>query len=183
MVNVLKFFSKSKEGKELSNFYKGNVIIDDRLYNCGESAFHGSKYIVVSDMKNLPIKRKCLLLEYGRKFEVGGDFGDLDGSQLKSKGGKKGLMLTMEELKYWDIKSDVIQIKICQYKYDTNHRIREIINDSKGRYLVHSALRLSLENVKKRKWEGRIVIEDGKPVLYGGNKLGCIWMKIRDIYD
>jgi hypothetical protein len=38
-----------------------------------------------------------------------------------------------------------------------------------------------VENVKKRKWEGRDVIEDGKMVVYGGNRLGCIWMELRDI--
>ena len=92
-------------------------------------------------------------------------------------------MLTIEELKYWDIMSDEIQIKICKYKYDTYYRIRELLNDSKGRFLLHPALRVSLENVKKRKWEGRCVIEDGKMIVYGGNRLGCIWMKIRDEYE
>ena len=181
--SVLKFFGKSKEGKELSNFYKVNVVIDGREYNCGESAFHGNKYIVVSNMENVTTERKCVLLEYGRKFEIDGEFGDFDGGKLKSKGGKKGLMLTTEELKYWDIMSDEIQIKICKYKYDTDYRIRELLNDSKGRFLLHPALRVSLENVKKRKWEGRCVIEDGKMIVYGGNRLGCIWMKIRDEYE
>jgi predicted NAD-dependent protein-ADP-ribosyltransferase YbiA (DUF1768 family) len=54
--NVLKFFGRSKEGKELSNFYISVVVVDGREYNCGESAFHGSKYIVVSDMKDMDME-------------------------------------------------------------------------------------------------------------------------------
>ena len=179
--NILKFFGKSKEGKVLSNFHKEKVVIDGREYNCGEGAFHGCKYIVLSNMEDGTMERKKLLLEYGRKFEIGGEFGDFDGGKMKSKGGKKGLMLTMDELKYWNIMSDEIQMKICKYKYENDERVKEVLNCSKGRVLIHPALRVSLENVKKRKWEGRDVIEDGKMVVYGGNRLGCIWMELRDI--
>jgi len=50
--NILKFFGKSKEGKVLSNFHKEKVVIDGREYNCGEGAFHGCKYIVLSNMED-----------------------------------------------------------------------------------------------------------------------------------
>jgi predicted NAD-dependent protein-ADP-ribosyltransferase YbiA (DUF1768 family) len=178
--NVLKFFGRSKEGKELSNFYMSVVIVDGREYNCGESSFHGSKYIVVSNMNDMDMERRLLLIEYGRKFEIGGEFGHLEGNKIKSKGGKKGLMLSIEELKYWDRMSDIIQWKICEYKYENDDRVREVLCNSKGRLLLHSALRVSLEKVKMRKWEGRAVEEDGEIVVYGGNKLGWIWMEIRD---
>jgi hypothetical protein len=121
-----------------------------------------------------------LLIEYGRKFEIGGEFGDLDGNKLKSKGGKKGLLLSIEELKYWDRMSDIIQWKICEYKYENDDRVREVLCNSRGRLLLHPALRVSLEKVKMRKWEGRVIEEDDEIVVYGGNKLGWIWMEIRD---
>jgi hypothetical protein len=178
--NVLKFFGNSKEGKELSNFYKGIVMVDGRKYNCGESAFHGSKYIVVSNMEGQSSERKKMLLDYGRKFEIGGEYGDLNGATIKSKGGKKGLMLNDDELEYWNIMSDDIQIKICEYKYENDSKVKEVLDNSRGRFLLHPGLRMSLERVKKRKWEGRIIEENGSRVIYGGNRLGYIWMNIRD---
>ena len=46
--NMFTFFGKKKEGRELSNFYKGRVTVDGRHYSSGEHAFHGSKYIEIS---------------------------------------------------------------------------------------------------------------------------------------
>ena len=100
--------------------------------------------------------------------------------KMKSKGVKKRLLLNIEELKYWNIMNEEIQMKICKYKYENDERIKEVLNGSKGRILIHPALRVSLENVKKRKWEGRDVIDEGKIVVYGSNNLGYIWMKLRD---
>ena len=131
-------------------------------------------------MENATLDRKRVLLEYGKKFEIGGEYGNFDGMKMKSKGGKKGLLLNIEELKYWNIMNEEIQMKICKYKYENDERIKEVLNGSKGRILIHPALRVSLENVKKRKWEGRDVIDEGKIVVYGSNNLGYIWMKLRD---
>ena len=46
-------------GKELSNFWQAEVVIDKRHYPSGESAFHGSKYIIVSRSAN-PERQKIL---------------------------------------------------------------------------------------------------------------------------
>lgn len=44
---VLNFFFK-EEGKCLSNFWKGRILIshenEEREYDCGESCFHGEKF-------------------------------------------------------------------------------------------------------------------------------------------
>jgi predicted NAD-dependent protein-ADP-ribosyltransferase YbiA (DUF1768 family) len=65
---VLKFYSKSKEGKCLSNFADIPIKINDKHYISGEHAFHGQKYIFASSITKTQ-KRKDLLLEYAKKFE------------------------------------------------------------------------------------------------------------------
>ena len=54
------FFGKKKEGRELSNFYKGRVTVDGRHYSSGEHAFHGSKYIEISKVLSKRNKKKFL---------------------------------------------------------------------------------------------------------------------------
>jgi hypothetical protein len=42
-------------------------------------------------------------------------------------------------------------------------------------------MRCNDEKVRSRLWEGRGRVIDGKMVVLGGNMLGNIWMKIRDV--
>ena len=174
-MEVLKFFGNKKEGRELSNFWEGRVEVDGRVYSSGEGAFHGSKYIEVSKVSEG--ERRGLLEEYGRKFEIGEEFGSMNGGELKKKGGKKGMKLNGDEIGVWNRMGVVVQEKICRYKYDNYDVVKEVLESSRGKILVHPAMRCKEENVKSKWWEGKVV--DG--VLLGGNKLGNIWMEIRDV--
>ena len=174
-MEVLNFFGKKKEGRELSNFWEGRVEVDGRVYSSGEGAFHGSKYMEVSNVNEG--ERQSKLEEYGRKFEIDGEFGSMKGTELKKKGGKKGMMLNEDEIVVWNRMGVIVQEKICKYKYDNYEVVREVLESTRGKVLVHPAMRCNDEKVKSRWWEGRVV--DG--VLLGGNKLGNIWMKIRDV--
>jgi predicted NAD-dependent protein-ADP-ribosyltransferase YbiA (DUF1768 family) len=178
-MEVLNFFGKKKEGRELSNFWEGRVEVDGRIYGSGEAAFHGSKYIEVSNVNEG--ERKSKLEKYGRKFEIDGEFGSMDGTELKKKGGKKGMMLNEDEIVVWNRMGVIVQEKICKYKYDNYEVIKEVLESSRGRVLVHPAMRCNDEKVKSRWWEGRGKMIDGKIIVLGGNKLGNIWMKIRDV--
>lgn len=174
-MEVFNFFGKKKEGRELSNFWEGRVEVDGRVYGSGEGAFHGSKYIEVSKVSEG--ERRRLLEEYGRKFEIGEEFGSMNGGELKKKGGKKGMRLNEDEIGVWNRMGVVVQEKICRYKYDNYDVVKEVLESSRNKILVHPAMRCKEENVKSRLWEGRVV--DG--VMLGGNMLGNIWMKIRDV--
>lgn len=171
------FYGRSKVGRELSNFWEGRVEVDGRLYGSGEGAFHGSKYIEVSKEKEG--ERKSILEEYGRKFEIDGEFGSMSGGEIKKKGGKKGLRLNEDEICIWNRLGVIVQEKICRYKYDNYEIVKEVLDSSKGKVLVHPAMRCDDEKVKSRWWEGRGKIVDGDIVVLGGNKLGQIWMDIR----
>lgn len=180
MDEVFKFFGKKKEGRELSNFWEGEVEVDGRVYSNGELAFHGSKYVVVG--RKVSGERSVELIEYGKKFEKEiGEWGGLSGGEAKKKGGKKGLCLTGNELKIWDVESLDIQRKICDSKLEKHKVVRDVLKSTGKKILVHPGLRMSLDKVKKCKWEGKEVVEEGKTKIVGGNMLGNIWMEKRDM--
>ena len=177
--NMFTFFGKKKEGRELSNFYKGRVTVEGRHYSSGEHAFHGSKYLKVSEMYPDGDERRMLLEEYGHHFETTGLFGDLSAAEIKSRGGKgkKGFKLTPNELQHWDNCSVDIQFEICQYKFDHYEEVRDVLKKSGQRPLVHIVLRMSREKVAQRKWEGGVDKETGE--VYGENLLGEMWTELR----
>jgi hypothetical protein len=176
---VMNFFFKKEEGKSLSNFWKCNiVIIDDsnmREYNSGESCFHGEKFIRISKLcRNENRKRE--LLEYSKLFlkEVCGE----DGNIVKKMG--RNFILNNDELELWRELSINTQLEICKYKFENYD---EVINDlckSKGKILIHPAMRCSEEKVKNKLWEGKAILVDSKIEVIGKNMLGNLWMQLRD---
>ena len=176
--NIFTFFYKKKDGRELSNFYECDIIIDNNIYSSGELAFHSIKYQMIGEhVQN--IDRKKELVNYSIKFKKGGVFDILPGHKVKSKGGKNGLRLTFDELEIWNKFRDKIQKRICVYKYETYDNIKKLLDDTKDKILVHPALRCSDQNVVKQYWSGRVKIIDQKTKIIGCNALGKIWMSIR----
>ena len=174
------FYARKQKFQSLSNFSPHPIeIIDNqetRKYQTGEHCFHGEKYILVSQhISNLERKEK--LLTYGKKFQ---ELSDYDSPILtKRAGGKKGLALTTQELKIWDSLNVEVQRKICLYKLENYPDIKGELRSTQDKVLIHPALRVSKDKVKHRKWEGRLVEEDGNKKIIGGNVLGSIWMELR----
>jgi len=173
MDNVMNFFYKKKEGKELSNFFELEVVIEDRVYETGEHCFHGEKFYCLSLIEENE-KRKKELLEYSRKFLERG----LNGSKIKKLG--RGLILTSYELEKWREISVEVQRKICLYKWTQYEVVRSVLEGTGSKVLIHPAMRCSEEKVVGRLWEGKGVMRDGTLVVLGGNKLGYIWMELRN---
>lgn len=173
------FYANKTDSRELSNFWEASIIIEDRIYNSGEAAFHGSKYIECSRNIDDP-SRKQLLADYGHKFEVGNEFGHLTPSQIKQKGSKNDLPLNEFELLIWNSLSTFVQKDICIYKYNTYPLVKQTLDNTRGKIIIHHALRYNDTNMTHRFWEGRGKIIDGKSVVLGLNQLGTIWMEIRD---
>ena len=164
---------------QLSYFYNCKVIVNDIEYPNGECAFHGSKYLELSKVEKNE-DRKAELEEYAKKFEVGGAFEHLKPTQIKSKGGKKGLCLTEDELQLWESIAIGIQEQICKYKYNNYEEVRGALHATGKKVLIHPALRCSEKLLPKRIWEGKGEIIEGKVNVKGRNMLGKIWMKVRD---
>jgi len=180
---VVTFFSTKKDYRSLSNFWEKEVIISDkkdkREYDTGEHCFHGEKYIRIGRLTE-DKARKQELVFYGLSFVKPSKYKTCN--DAKKKGGKSGLMLTKEEIELWYYISIQVQIDICMYKYETYPEVKTDILNSKDKILVHPALRTSEENVKSKIWEGKAIIKDGAIHILGKNRLGNIWMEVRDYY-
>jgi predicted NAD-dependent protein-ADP-ribosyltransferase YbiA (DUF1768 family) len=176
---VMNFFFKKEEGRCLSNFWECVVVIKDigevREYDSGESCFHGEKFIRIGKLCE-DENRKRLLLEYGGRFLRG--VCEKDGAVIKKMGRK--FILSKEELQLWGKLSIDVQKDICKYKYENYEQVRDELVKSKGKVLVHPAMRCSEEKVMSRLWEGKAIVVDGKFEVIGGNMLGRLWMKIRE---
>jgi predicted NAD-dependent protein-ADP-ribosyltransferase YbiA (DUF1768 family) len=175
----MNFFFKKEEGRCLSNFWECIIRIEDgeevREYDSGESCFHGEKFIRVGKLCK-DEKRKRDLFEYGSKFLRG--VCEKNGGLVKKMGRK--FILNKEELEFWYKLSIDVQIEICKYKYENYKEVKEELIKSKGKVLIHPAMRCSEEKIKSKLWEGKGVVVDEKIEVIGKNMLGNIWMNIRD---
>jgi len=184
--NVVNFFGKKEEYKSLSNFWIGDVYIFDHYdglvfsYESGEHCFHGEKYRRVGALcKNEDRKRQ--LLEYSSKFMKPSYKSP---SEVKKMGGKRGLLLTNEELKLWSSISIDVQKEICDWKFENYEEVRNDLIKSGSKILVHPAMRCSEDKLKDRIWEGKAVVDsNGRIKVLGGNLLGKIWMDLRSVID
>jgi predicted NAD-dependent protein-ADP-ribosyltransferase YbiA (DUF1768 family) len=174
---VVNFFSGKVEFRSLSNFWEGEVVVDSRVYESGEHAFHGEKYTRLGAVCEKPTRQKQLL-DYGGTFRRPSPYNT--GAIAKRMGGKKGLSLDCNELKAWESISMDVQFEICQWKFRNHENVRDDLLNSKGRLLIHPALRCSEAKLASRIWEGKGVVQDGRIVVLGRNVLGRMWMQFRD---
>lgn len=178
--NIITFFDKKKEYRPLSNFWDCIIEIfqDDqepRKYKSGELCFHGEKYTRLGQLATNE-KRKTQLLDYGKRFLYDGDITTSKEARQKGGKGKSGLKLNIDEIKLWyDISQDV-QFDICKYKIKHYQEVCEWLKKSGNKILIHPAMRCNDEKTKDKIWEGRFV--NGE--IIGQNKLGYMWMQLRD---
>jgi predicted NAD-dependent protein-ADP-ribosyltransferase YbiA (DUF1768 family) len=176
---VFKFFYRKNEGRSLSNFWPCQIKIQDgekiREYNSGESCFHGEKFLRVATYCIDENRRKALM-EYGYKFGKG--LFEKEGIIAKKMG--RVFLLTQDELRFWAELSIQVQYEICRYKIENFDEVREDLQKTMGKILLHPAMRCSEEKVKTRIWEGKAIMVDGNIEILGKNLLGKIWMNLRD---
>jgi predicted NAD-dependent protein-ADP-ribosyltransferase YbiA (DUF1768 family) len=173
---VINFFSRKEEFKSLSNFWMGDVVVDGVVYESGEHCFHGEKYRRIGE-KCVDEVRKKKLLDYSKGFMKPSLYKNCN--EVKKMGGKKGLLLSSDELSDWSVIGIEVQRKICRWKFDNYEEVRNDLKKSGGKILIHPALRCSEEKVKSRLWEGKGIVCDGKIEVIGGNMLGNLWMELR----
>jgi len=178
----INFYSGKKEYRSLSNFWEHDVSITDgdsiRIYESGEHCFHGEKYTRLGQVCCQDESRKAKLLEYGKTFLKPSLY--KTGASAKKAGGKKGLLLSHEELELWYKIGVEVQTEICKWKFDKYEEVRADLMKSGDKILIHPALRCKEELVKYRIWEGKMVyMEDGSAEVIGENRLGKLWMELR----
>jgi predicted NAD-dependent protein-ADP-ribosyltransferase YbiA (DUF1768 family) len=177
----INFYSGKKEYRSLSNFWEQDVSINDddsiRVYESGEHCFHGEKYTRLG-LISLNESRRIELMEYGKTFLKPSLY--KTGAAAKKAGGKKGLLLSHEELETWSFISIDVQSEICKWKFDNYEEVRLDLLKSGDKTLIHPALRCNEELVKYRLWEGKMVSRhDGSSEVIGENRLGKLWMDLR----
>ena len=167
---AINFFSGKKDFRSLSNFWECDVVVDGRVYQSGEHAFHGEKFVrlalIIDDQD-----RAARMMDHGATF--------LKPSYptpalAKKMGGKKGFALKDYEINQWSRISLDVQRDISRFKFHAYEQVRQDLIASKGKILIHPALRCS--KPEQCFWEGKFV--DGAVV--GANHLGLIWMHLRD---
>lgn len=163
------FFSKKNDFRSLSNFWKCDIIIEDREYDSGEHCFHGEKFYRLSLICENEL-RKQILFNYSKQFLKPND---QEPSLIKRLG--RSLILTQQELENWNKLSIIVQIEICNYKFMNYEEVRNDLEKSENSILMHPATRVNDDKMNTRIWEGRWV--DGKVI--GRNMLGKIWMDLR----
>lgn len=168
--NVVKFFSRKKDYRSLSNFWEKDVSIfrdeEIRIYESGEHCFHGEKYIRLGNLCR-DENRKIALISYGKKFIKPSQFKSC--TIAKKMGGKTGLLLNDEEIENWEPMSTELQKEICQWKFENYEEVKNDLMKSGTKLLVHPALRS-----KSGLWTGKGVIQEGTVIIIGRNMLGNI---------
>jgi predicted NAD-dependent protein-ADP-ribosyltransferase YbiA (DUF1768 family) len=173
---VVNFFSSKDAFRCLSNFWECEVVVDGRIYESGEHAFHGEKYTRLGALAEPT--RQSALLDYGGAFRRPSPY--KTGAIAKRMGGKRGMMLSGVELGQWESLSMRVQLEICEWKLQHHAMVRADLLSSRGKILIHPALRCSEAKLGSRIWEGRGVVQDGRIVVLGRNELGRMWMQLRD---
>lgn len=169
--NIIKFYSKSKNFTELSNFYLQSFELDKNSFISGEHAFHYFKYKLMS-VHSTDTRRQNELEMYSRKF-VGLDPYFKSPLDAKKAGGKNGKALNDIEIIEWNTVSSNVQHNICKARVASSEDLSSILTHTSNQYLLHQENR-----GKSPIWGGRIDKITGE--LIGKNKLGKIWMKVRD---
>jgi predicted NAD-dependent protein-ADP-ribosyltransferase YbiA (DUF1768 family) len=84
----INFFSGKKAFRSLSNFWENEVVINGRVYQSGEHAFHGEKFIQLGVFIEDQI-RAARLMDYGATFLKPSAYSP---AMAKKMGGKNGLL-------------------------------------------------------------------------------------------
>ena len=181
-MDYLKFFSKGKEGKELSNFWIGEPVElqlecngEPMYYPTGEHAFHGAKFDLCATVSGDP-DRMDELQCHAKKFRSTEEVPTpLDAKRAGGKG-KAGMALNPDELHLWSQMAGMVQRQICDSKIARNESVGLVLDNSGDRPLLHQDNRPKHGNP----WGGRVVKNDrGEDEVIGENGLGKIWEEVR----
>ena len=181
MTEYVNFFYKKDEYRSLSNFWTCDIVISDsdesRLYESGEHCYHGEKYRTIGKMMD-DQSRSFELIKHSRTFLKPSIY--TTSAFAKRNGGKKAFALSDHEIDIWMSMCVDTQLSICTHKKITYKEVQDDLEKSKSKVLIHPAMRCSLKQMETKFWEGRAIVIDGKCSIIGKNKLGSIWMSLRE---
>lgn len=166
----LEFYSKSKEGKCLSNFADLVVPFYGTTYKTGEHAFHSIKFTAIAKLAGTSESDRQKLLRQAALVQSADT--PLAAKRLGGKG-ETGLELTEKQQAYWNSISESVQIQISMFKAKNHPIVAQTLELSGNRLLLHQENRAN----QHTRWGARI--KDG--TIIGQNLLGKVWMRVRDM--
>lgn len=161
------FYSKSKnlDLRYLSNFEECEVNYEGKKYGSVEKGFQGLKYIL-SGYESV-----------GKKFEVGNEYDNLNGNEIKKLGGKGGFKKNGCELdiEKWNKESVGIMEGLIESRYKNDKKFRKILD--KYDKIFHFE-----RSGEKSFWGGnwKKGVERIECNFRGKNKLGEIMIKVKN---
>jgi predicted NAD-dependent protein-ADP-ribosyltransferase YbiA (DUF1768 family) len=182
--DVVTFFFRKAENRELSNFAEIPVTIRGSTYPTGEHCFHAGKLLHAASRAS-DARRATELRERATSFQTHGSVAP-DGLSAKRAGGrgKNGIPLAPEELEGWLEAAEALQREICLHK-SGRPEVHACLARSGDAYILHQDNRAVADTpwggkvkdlAKLLKAGGGIGIKD----VVGENRLGHIWMDIRN---
>merc|ERR1719291_1292016 len=181
--DVITFFFRKAENRELSNFADIPVTVRGCSYPTGEHCFHAGKFLHAAS-RTSDVGRAAELRERAESFQTNGSVAP-DGLSAKRAGGKgkNGIPLVPQELEGWLEAAELLQREICLDKA-ARPDVVNCLARSGGTYILHQDNRA----VANTPWGGKV--KDLKKLLktnggirrgdvVGENRLGHIWMDIR----
>lgn len=90
----------------------------------------------------------------------------------------RAINLSHDELRLWKTRSEAFQERVCLYKFTQSPALRDALRDT-GDALIVKQCKTSDPSDPSCFWGG-FLDRDGK--LVGANKLGRMWMRIRDSF-
>jgi predicted NAD-dependent protein-ADP-ribosyltransferase YbiA (DUF1768 family) len=112
--------------KVLSNMFASEIVVDGHRYPSVEHAFHAGKAFLSGD---------C---ETAAKFMCSGEYGGIDAMKVKAKGGKKGIVMTREQIAEWDEKRSAEWMERCiRARVVTDELFRSALASTGSAILVH----------------------------------------------
>ena len=182
-MSYLKFNSKSKNGRCLSNFADLEVQMNGNVFLTGEHAFHFWKYsnaaygVPRPGSLDASKNRQRELINYATRFVGSEPIVGSTALDAKRAGGKKGMKLEPYELYEWNtLVAEKTQREICEYKFKTYQECRDTLAAAAaaGAILIHQDNRAN----QYTPWGGKIS-KEGE--LVGQNKLGKIWEEYKNV--
>lgn len=179
------FWSKKTVLKELSNFAPIPVEVRGLTYPTGEHAYHGQKFLTLANRAaGIDNERAQALSRYAAGFQSGGDIPS-DPRKAKTAGGKKAMPLEAAEINEWYVnKSIAVQFEICRNKTKED-AVRTVLIDTGKDYLLHQDNRAKGDTLWGGKFPPKWDLDAPAQLdrLTGHNRLGLIWMAVRDELD
>lgn len=147
------------------------VVVRGRQYACGRDCLAGEKLFRFGEVCVDPERQQLLMT-----------MGDLLRNRQPPYHAFPTVEFTDAESKVWnEMLQFMVQKEICEYKYTTYPEVRSLLARAKNKLMLPNGF-VDENKPNLSCWAGMAILDEatGNIRIVGENKLGKIWMEIRD---